>query len=91
MKLYVLDTNVCGFVQNEHQGVMGHLHEALARGDQVVTTIVTFGEDLGGWLPACRRAAHGPERASLCTLAARTDFLPNERLPAFRRYCCRYF
>lgn len=63
MKLYVLDTSVCGFVQNEHPVVMRRLHEAQARSDEIVTTIVTFGEDLGGWLPACRRAVHGAERA----------------------------
>jgi tRNA(fMet)-specific endonuclease VapC len=26
-------------------------------------TIITFGEDLGGWLPACRRAPNGDARA----------------------------
>jgi tRNA(fMet)-specific endonuclease VapC len=63
MKLYVLDTSICGFVQNEHPTVMAALKRAAAQGDAVVTTIITFGEDLGGWLPLCRRAKDGRERA----------------------------
>lgn len=62
MKLYVLDTSVCGFVQNRYPATMQHVQDALGQGDAVVTTIVAFGEDLGGWLPACRRAKAGLER-----------------------------
>ena len=62
MKLYVLDTSVCGFVQNRYPATMQHVQNALGQGDAVVTTIVAFGEDLGGWLPACRRAKTGLER-----------------------------
>lgn len=62
MKLYVLDTDICGFVQQEHPALMQHMH-GLSADDQVVTTIITFGEDLGGWLPDCRRAPDGPARA----------------------------
>jgi tRNA(fMet)-specific endonuclease VapC len=34
----------------------------LPDGTPVVTTIITVGEDLSGWLPACRRAKNGSER-----------------------------
>jgi hypothetical protein len=62
MKLYVLDTDVAGFVQNAHPIVMQHLN-TLPADVSVVTTIITFGEDLSGWLPACRRAVNGTARA----------------------------
>ncbi len=47
MKIYVLDTDIAGFVQNENLAVISHI-KALSEDDSVVTTIVTFGEDLGG-------------------------------------------
>lgn len=59
---YVLDTDTIGFAQQFHPSVLGRINR-LAAGDLVVTTIVTFGEDLGGWLPACRRAPAGAARA----------------------------
>lgn len=62
MKLYVLDTDLCGFAQQKHPKVLQRF-ERLAEDDEVVTTIVTFGEDLSGWLPACRRARDGSARA----------------------------
>ena len=62
MKLYVLDTDIAGFVQQEHQTVVSRI-KALPSEDTVATTIITFGEDLSGWLPACRRAPDGPARA----------------------------
>lgn len=62
MRLYVLDTDISGFAQEEHPTVMQHFH-SLADDDEVVTTIITFGEDLGGWLPACRRAPDSRTRA----------------------------
>ena|SRR5450432_2819553 len=62
MKQYVLDTDVCGFVQSEQPAVMERL-SSLQSDASTVTTIITFGEDLGGWLPACRRARDGAERA----------------------------
>ena len=58
----VLDTDISGFVQNEHPAVMARIN-ALPDDDTVATTIVTFGEDLSGWLPACRRARNGQARA----------------------------
>lgn len=62
MKLYVLDTEVADFVQNAHSIVTAHIR-SLSEDDTIATTIVTFGEDLSGWLPACRRAPDGAARA----------------------------
>lgn len=62
MRLYVLDTDISGFVQNEHPTVTARIN-ALPNDDTVATTVVTFGEDLSGWLPACRRARNGQARA----------------------------
>ncbi len=61
MKLYVLDTDVAGFVQNKHPPVMRHF-ASLAQDDTVVTTIVTVVEGISGWLPACFRAKNGAAR-----------------------------
>jgi tRNA(fMet)-specific endonuclease VapC len=62
MKLYVLDTDVVGFASQLNPKVLKRIRD-LSPEDSVVTTIITFGEDLGGWLPACRRASNGPARA----------------------------
>ncbi len=62
MKLYVLDTDLCGFAQQEHPKILQRF-QRLAADDEVVTTIVTVGEDISGWLPACRRARDGSARA----------------------------
>ncbi len=62
MKIHVLDTDVIGFVQNNHPTVAEHL-SSLSEEDWVVTTVITFGEDLSGWLPDCRRAANGAARS----------------------------
>ena len=61
MSLYVLDTSVVGFAQQRHPVYQQHLQN-LPAGTPVVTTIGTVGEDLSGWLPACRRAADGTAR-----------------------------
>jgi len=61
MRLYVLDTDVLGFAFQQHSVVLRRL-QALTDQDSIVTTIITFGEDLGGWLPACRRARNGTTR-----------------------------
>jgi len=61
MKHYVLDTSVVGFAQQSHPRFLEHLKE-LPPGTPVATTIITVGEDLGGWLPACRRAIDGAAR-----------------------------
>ncbi len=62
MTIYVLDTDIAGFAQNQYPTVIRHVRE-LSEGDLIATTIVTFGEDLSGWLPACRRAQDGVSRA----------------------------
>src|SRR6266404_461442 len=62
MKLYVLDTDLCGFAQQEHPKILQRF-QRLAADDEVVTSIVTVGEDISGWLPACRRARDGSARA----------------------------
>ena len=62
MTLYVLDTDIVGFAFQRHPTVLQRL-QRLPDDDLVVTTIITFGEDLGGWLPACRRAPDGAARA----------------------------
>ena len=51
MMLYVLDTDIMGFAFQRHPTVLQRLQH-LPEDDLVVTTIITFGEDLGGWLPA---------------------------------------
>src|SRR5262245_48079736 len=61
MKLYVLDTSVVGFAQQRYPIYESYL-QSLPGGTPVVTTIITVGEDLSGWLPACRRARNGAER-----------------------------
>lgn len=61
MKLFVLDTDVAGFALQRYPAVVRRI-QALSEDATVATTIVTFGEDLGGWLPACRRASHSMAR-----------------------------
>ncbi len=62
MTLYVMDTDIIGFAFQRHPVVLQRLQRLLEE-DRVVTTIITFGEDLGGWLPACRRAPNGTSRS----------------------------
>jgi tRNA(fMet)-specific endonuclease VapC len=62
MTLYVVDTDIAGFAFQRHPTVLQRL-QRLPEDDLVVTTIITLGEDLGGWLPACRRAPDGAARA----------------------------
>lgn len=62
MNFYVLDTDICGFVQQAHPTVMSHF-SALPADASVVTTIITVGESLSGWLALCRRATDGITRA----------------------------
>lgn len=61
MSVYVLDTDIVGFIQQLHPMVLQHL-QARSPADTVATTIVTMEEDIGGWLPACRRARDGAAR-----------------------------
>jgi tRNA(fMet)-specific endonuclease VapC len=66
MSLYVLDTDIVGFVQQAHPIVLQHL-QTMSSADTVATTIVTIEEDIGGWLPACRRAQDGAARMQAYT------------------------
>ena len=61
MKLYIFDTDIMGFAFQQHPRVLSRI-KALAADEFVATTIITFGEDLSGWLPACRRATDGASR-----------------------------
>ena len=61
MSSYILDTDIAGFVPQAHPTVLQHLR-ALSSADVVATTIITIEEDIGGWLPACRRARGGVAR-----------------------------
>ena len=60
--IYVLDTDIAGFWQQAHPAVLARAQQ-LPRGTNIASTVITFGEDLGGWLPACRRAKNSFERA----------------------------
>jgi tRNA(fMet)-specific endonuclease VapC len=83
MKLCVMDTDVLGFAFQRHSAVLERI-QSLAEDDLVVTTIVTFGEDLGGWLPACKRARDGSTRAEKYTRLQRgLDF--------YRKWVCLPF
>ena len=62
MKYYILDTDSIGFAMQHYPRMIQRM-QSIPSGDQVVTTIITFGEDLGGWLPACRRAPTAAARA----------------------------
>jgi tRNA(fMet)-specific endonuclease VapC len=61
MKLYVMDTDILGFAFQRHARVLQRI-QTLPADDLIVTTIITFGEDLSGWMPACRRARDGAAR-----------------------------
>ena len=80
---YVLDTDVAGFWQQDHPAVLAYAR-ALPKGTPIVTTVVTFGEDLSGWLPDCRRAKNGLARAkAYACLSKGLDF--------YRRITCLPF
>jgi len=83
MKLYVMDTDILGFAFQGHPKVVQRI-QSLPEDDLIVTTIITFGEDLGGWLPACRRASDGAARARAYARVQRgLDF--------YRRWICLPF
>ena|SRR5687767_8011340 len=62
MKLYILDTDIMGFAFQKHAKVLNRI-KALSDDEFVATTVITLGEDLSGWLPACRRTTDGVSRA----------------------------
>lgn len=83
MKLYVMDTDIVGFAFQRHAKVLQRI-QSLPEDDLIVTTIITFGEDLSGWLPGCRRAADGAARArAYARLQRGLDF--------YRRWPCLPF
>jgi tRNA(fMet)-specific endonuclease VapC len=89
--LYVLDTDIAGFLQNAHPKVAARLR-TLPAGDSVVTTLVTFGEDLSGWMPACRRAPNGTTRArAYSRLQKGLDFYLNMDCLPFDDLAARIF
>ena len=59
---YVFDTNICRLAIEKHPSVIRNI-ERLSAGDRVCSTLISFGESVGGWLPLCRRADNGEERA----------------------------
>lgn len=61
MRLYVLDTSVVGFALQKHPTYQKYAL-SLPSETPIVTTVITLGEDLSGWLPACRRARTSTER-----------------------------
>lgn len=83
MKLYVMDTDILGFAFQRHSKVQQRIR-SLPEDDLIVTTIITFGEDLSGWLPGCRRALDGAARArAYARLQRGLDF--------YRRWICLPF
>lgn len=83
MKLSVMDTDIAGFAFQRHPKVQQRI-QSLPQDDLIVTTIITLGEDLGGWLPACRRAVNGDARSrAYARLQRGLDF--------YRRWPCLPF
>lgn len=60
--IYILDTNICRDLIQNPEG-LDYRRNNLAQGDQLCTTMVSFGESVGGWLPKCRHAETGSKRA----------------------------
>jgi tRNA(fMet)-specific endonuclease VapC len=62
MPIYVFDTDISGFIQEDHPAVLRHL-ESLAEEDRLVTTIITFNEDIRGWQARCNQARDAAARS----------------------------
>ena len=55
MALYVFDTDIAGFIQQEFPAIIKHI-QSLSVDDKLATTIITVNEDLSGWQAKCHRA-----------------------------------
>jgi tRNA(fMet)-specific endonuclease VapC len=55
MPLYIFDTDIAGFIQQEFPAVIKHI-QSLSVDDKLATTIITVNEDLSGWQAKCNRA-----------------------------------
>ncbi len=62
MPLYVFDTDIAGFIQQDYPAVLRHL-ESLSDEDRLVTTIITFNEDIRGWQARCNQAGDALARS----------------------------
>ena len=62
MTYYVLDTNICRLLMEKDPSIIQRV-DSLPEDDVVCTTMISFGESVGGWLPHCRRARNGVERS----------------------------
>jgi tRNA(fMet)-specific endonuclease VapC len=55
MPLYIFDTDIAGFIQQEYPSVIQRI-QSLSFDDKLATTIITVNEDLSGWQAKCHRA-----------------------------------
>ncbi len=55
MPLYIFDTDIAGFIQQEYTSVINRI-QSLSFDDKLATTIITVNEDLSGWQARCHRA-----------------------------------
>ena len=55
MSLYIFDTDIAGFIQQEYSTVIRNI-QLLSVDDKLATTIITVNEDLSGWQAKCNRA-----------------------------------
>jgi len=62
MKYYVFDTDIAGFMQQDHPAVVRRV-QILSADDNLATTIITFNEDISGWQAKCRRARNASARS----------------------------
>ena len=91
MPFYIFDTDIAGFIQQEHPKVMQHV-QRLASDDKLVTTIITANEDLSGWQARCHRT-RDPLARSLAYhhLQNALDFYCQKRLLPFDEAAAKIF
>lgn len=83
MSLYVFDTDIAGFMQQDFPAVLRHL-ESLHEDDRVATTIITFNEDITGWQAKCNRAQTATARSlAYDKLQRAMDFYCGKRILPF--------